>query len=357
VLRGILDEGVASGAAPGGVLLVADAGAVTHRIAFGSTSRVPPGSARRVDPGAVYDLASVTKPTATVASLMKLVAAGTMALDDAVRRWIPELTVEGSASLRLRDLLCHASGLPAHQKYYERVLAGETCGAASPREAILRMVCETPLEYEPRSRSVYSDLGFILLGFAVERAAGDRLDHVARRLVFDPVGMPSARFVDLAQPDRPDAPPTEDCPYRGIVRGEVHDQNTHAAGGILGQAGLFACADDLGRFADAMIRASAGFDRAVLDAFFAPCGVPGSTWRHGWDTPSTTPGESQAGERWSRAGFGHTGFTGTSMWLDPPRGRYAILLTNSIHPVVQKPVTKAFRRRVMDAIVAELEGA
>jgi CubicO group peptidase (beta-lactamase class C family) len=354
VLARILDDAVARTVTPGGVVVIADGGEVVERVAFGTTRSHPAGSGVPVAMDTLYDAASVTKPTATVASLMKLVAAGTVSLDDPVRRWIPELAGDGTDRIRVRDLLCHASGLPAHIKFYERILAGETEPGEHPRDATLRMVAATPLEYEPRSQSVYSDLGFILLGFIVERAAGDRLDRVAQHLVFDPVGMPHTRFVDLDRPERPDAAATEDCPYRGFVVGEVHDQNTHAAGGILGHAGMFTVADDLSRFASAIVDATAGFDRAVIDAFLEPCGVPGSTWRHGWDSPSTTPGESQAGELWSRDGFGHCGFTGTSLWIDPARRRHAVILTNSIHPVVQRPVTKAFRRAMHDAITTML---
>ena len=357
MLRAILDEATTSGAAPGGVLLVGDRGNRRHHIAFGVTRLEPAGSGEPVTPDTLFDVASLTKPTVTTAALVKLVGAGAIDLDDRVRRWIPELTSEGTDDLRLRDLLWHCSGLPAHIKFYERVLAGDLAGARTPREAILRMAATSPLAYAPRTDTLYSDLGFILLGFAIERAAGERLDRVAQRLVFDSLAMTRARFVDLATADRP-APvaATERCPYRGLVVGEVHDQNTHAAGGILGQAGLFCTADDLGRFAQAMIDASGGFTPELLELFAAPSTVPGSTRRLGWDSPSAVPGESHAGDLWPRDSLGHLGFTGCAMWIHRAGGRYVVLLTNSIHPQVQKPVTKALRRRVMDAVARELYG-
>jgi CubicO group peptidase (beta-lactamase class C family) len=194
-----------------------------------------------------------------------------------------------------------------------------------------------------------------LLGFVAERAGGDRLDRLAARLVFEPLEMGASRFVDLALPERPtDVAATERCPYRGVVVGEVHDQNTHAAGGILGQAGLFSTGGDLARFAAAMMTPTGGFSRELVEAFMTPSGVPGSSWMLGWDTPSPTGGESQAGDRWPRTGAGHLGFTGCSLWIDRPRGRAVVLLTNSIHPVVQKPRTKVFRRAVMDAVCDQL---
>jgi len=356
VLERILDQVVARGATPGGVLIAADQGAVTHHIAFGTTSAEPDGSGVPVTAETLYDLASLTKPIATVGSVMKLVDSGALDLEDPVRKWIPELTGEATSEIEVRDLLTHSSGLPAHLKFYERILAGETLDARSPRETLLRMVASTPIEYERNTQSVYSDLGFILLGFVVERATGERLDRVAQRLVFDPVGMAGARFVDLEQTDRPaHAAPTERCPYRGLVVGEVHDQNCHAAGGIMGHAGLFAAADDVARFADAMVKATAGFDASIIEMFGARCDVPDSTRTLGWDTPSSTPGESHAGELFSRASFGHLGFTGTALWIDRAHGRFVALIANSIHPAVQRPVTKAMRRDVMDAVVRELD--
>jgi CubicO group peptidase (beta-lactamase class C family) len=367
VLAQILDEGVRSGVVPGGALLAADAGQVALRIGFGRTQIEPASVGEPTTPDHVFDVASLTKPTATVATLMGLVAAGVVDLDAPVHSWLPELCAPGTHAIVVRHLLSHSSGLPAHLKYYERLLAGERLGAATAREALLRMVGQTPLERPPGAASLYSDLGFILLGFVLERATGERLDALARRLVFAPIGMPRTRFVDLlAEPLEP-APahvvPTEACAYRGLLVGAVHDQNAHAAGGVCGHAGLFSCVDDLSAFAHVMARAAngeavAGFDPDVVRAFFAPTGVPDSTWRLGWDTPDPTPGFSNAGDRWPRDGVGHLGFTGCSLWIDPPRRRWVVLLTNRIHPVVQdKAIMRQFRHRVMDAVVAQLDAS
>ncbi|RMH36366.1 MAG: class A beta-lactamase-related serine hydrolase [Deltaproteobacteria bacterium] len=360
MLAAILADQVARRATPGGVLIAADAGVVTDRIAFGRThweDRPDIGPPRPVTVDTPYDLASLTKPIATVGCLMQLVARGDVDLDAPVRRWLPELAPDGAARARVRDLLCHSSGLPAHLPFYRQLCAGERDGTASARDALVAMAARTPLAYAPGTRAVYSDLGFILLGALVERATNERLDRAARRLVFEPLGMRSARFADLLAGEQiAGAPPTEECPHRGLVCGRVHDQNAYAAGGICGHAGLFAAADDVAAFAAAVLGARPGFDRAVVDAFLARSPVPGSTWRYGWDTPSPEPGASQAGDRWPRtSGFGHTGFTGTAMWLDRVTGRFAVLLTNSIHPRVQQPVTKAMRREVMDAVVARLD--
>lgn len=361
-MQELLDCGRADRVAPGGVLWAMENDETVHHRAFGRLDYTE--TAPATEPGTVFDVASLTKPTATVAVLMKLAESGLIDLDDPIRRWIPEVPANFPDTVRVRHLACHASGFPAHVKFYQRIMAGERSGRATAREATLVLAATTPLAYEPGSRSIYSDLGFIALGFAVERAGGARLDQLARRLVFEPLAMHSARFVDLEAGEVHPEPvaPTEDCGYRGPVRGVVHDQNTHGAGGILGQAGLFCTAADLGSFAGAICRAARGergglFDPDTVAAFVGPPAVPGSTWRLGWDTPSSVPGESHAGDRWSRDGFGHLGFTGTSMWLDPPRGRAAVLLTNAIHPSVEKPFLKRFRRQVMDSLVDQLDPA
>jgi CubicO group peptidase (beta-lactamase class C family) len=358
VLDDILDGAIARGVTPGGILLVADAGAVVARTPFGHTHDGGP----TVTADTVYDVASLTKPVVTGALLMKLVDAGTVALDAPARRWLPELAGD-AAAITVRDLACHASGLPAHVELHERLLAGERLGAASAREAILRMTAATPLSYPTGTRALYSDLGFILLGFVLERAAGERLDALAARLVLDPLAMRRSQFVDLeATPPAPrprPVAPTERCPYRGLVAGEVHDQNTHAAGGILGPAGLFSTADDLARFAAAIVaaaggRATAGFTPDIVRDFFAPTAVPGTTWRTAWDSPAAAPGTSHAGDLWPRDGVGHLGFTGCSMWLDPPRGRFVILLTNAVHRTVERTGLRELRRAVMDGAVRAL---
>jgi CubicO group peptidase (beta-lactamase class C family) len=148
---------------------------------------------------------------------------------------------------------------------------------------------------------------------------------------------------------------------RGVVVGEVHDENCHAGGGISGHAGLFATADELAVFARAVNAAATGtaiggFEPAVVQAFLTRSAAPGTTWRLGWDSPSPLPARSQAGDLWPRSGVGHLGFTGCALWLDPPRGRYAVLLTNRVHLSRDPAGILALRRRVMDAVVRTLDG-
>ncbi len=364
VRRAVLD-GVVSGVTPAASLVYGDAGDV-DRVAAGHTRTHPPGGALAVTSDTIFDVASVTKAAATGGVFARLLAAGTVGLDDPLRRWVPEATATGAEAITLRHLAGHASGYPAHVEFFRRLLADDLAGAATPREAIVRMAGATPLAYAPGSRAIYSDLGFILLGAALERATGERLDALAARLVHAPLGMARTSFVDLtAEPPAPRPHPvaaTEVCPYRGLVEGEVHDDNCHAAGGILGHAGLFSTAPDLARFGRAIISAHRGesglFDPAVIRELTGTHAAPDTTWRLGWDSPARLPAPSHAGDLWPRDGFGHLGFTGCALWLDPPRGRYVVFLTNRVHPSRdqggQKTGILEVRRQVMDAVVRAL---
>jgi CubicO group peptidase (beta-lactamase class C family) len=213
---------------------------------------------------------------------------------------------------------------------------------------------------------VYTDLGFILLATLCERAGGARIDELAGRAVWTPLAMDATCFVDLSATPVTrawTAVATEICPRRGLLVGEVHDDNAHAAGGVCGHAGVFSTAEDLGRFAAAYARSwngervAGGFPPELARAFAAPCPVAGSTRSLGWDRPSPGMGSSQAGDRWPREhALGHGGFTGTSLWLDLPRARWVVLLTNRVHPSRRDERIKQVRPRVHDAIVEALDG-
>ena len=355
---------VAAGVTPGGVLAVSDGGRELLRLPFGRTQSHPGGAGEEVRVDTIYDIASLTKPIATSGVLMKLLESGVLSLETPARSLVPELIVEGGEGITIAHLVGHSAGFPDHVKYYERLWAGERAGAGSARDALVRMAGATPLCDPPGTVTRYSDVGYILLGAALERAAGERLDRAAARLVLDPLAMRSTFFVDLEAPRaRPPGviAPTEICPVRGLVAGAVHDENASAAGGICGHAGLFSTAGDVARFADAMIAATRGeprhFDAAIARRLTATESTPGSTWRLGWDTPARTMGVSHAGDRWPRDGFGHLAFTGCSMWLDPPRRRHVVLLTNRVHPTRHGAGIRELRRAIMDGVVDALESA
>jgi CubicO group peptidase (beta-lactamase class C family) len=375
IRRSVADQ---DGVTPGGVLAFGEGGRILATIPFGFSHFGPAGEVFEVGADTVYDLASLTKPMATAATLMKL----DIDLDAPVGPLVPELRSgpgNDAGGVTFAQLLGHASGLPAHLEFFHRLRAGQEqqrrAGAPSRREALLRMAASTPLAYAPGQSAVYSDLGYIVLGFAIERITGMRLDQAVTALVTEPLGMRHTFFVDLDAPGRAPVPagqpvrtggglvrvaPTEVCPYRGLVHAEVHDDNAHAGGGIFGHAGLFGPAGDVARFAAAMVQAAAGqpvagFAPDTVRRFFATRATPDTTWRLGWDTPSTTPGVSHAGDAWPRTGVGHLGFTGTCMWLDPERGRFAVLLTNRVHPSRAHTGIREFRRAVLDAVVRYLD--
>ena len=349
----ILEEAARDGVFPGGVAVVGDGGQIVWEHTVGRVAREPePGPP--VTPRTIYDLASLTKVAATTAVAMRLVEAGRLDLDTPAAAFLPAL-LPPKDTILVRHLLSHSAGLPAWRPYFPRGRMG--------RDEMVALAAAEALESEPGRRSVYSDLGFMLLGRIVELAGGGRLDHLAASAVFEPLGMTTTRFVDLTGPRHPfpaEVAPTEICPRRGLLRGEVHDDNCHAAGGILGHAGLFANAGDLARLCLALAaafqggRTPGGFRPDVVQAFFASSGVPGSTWRFGWDSPA--PRGSSLGELWPRTCVGHLGFTGCSMWLDPDRARFAVLLTNRVHPSRVDERIKEVRPRFHDAVWRALEG-
>jgi CubicO group peptidase (beta-lactamase class C family) len=347
---------VEAGAAPGFVVGVAQAGQTLFREAFGSRQIVPRLLPAQAD--TVYDVASLTKAVVTSVLCMQEVAAGRLRLDAPAVEGLPELAGSEAgrpglpggarAAITWRHLLAHASGLPAHRPFWRR--AAE---APSGRLAVAWLAAREPLLHPPGVRAVYSDLGFILLGWWLERSTGQRLDELFAGRIAAPLGLASARFVSLADPDaraellaRRSVAATQVCTERRrLMLGEVDDLNAAAMEGIAGHAGLFSDADDLLAIARALTAAWRGeaaglVPRDVVREFWTPSGVPASTWRLGWDGPAATG--SQAGDRLSRGAVGHLGFTGCSVWIDPERELAIVLLANRVHPSV--PADDRFRR-------------
>ncbi|HSZ80903.1 MAG TPA: serine hydrolase domain-containing protein [Polyangia bacterium] len=357
-VRRLCQEAVENDVAPGFVLLVASGGRVQFHEAFGWRQRAP----RQLPafPDTVYDVASLTKAVVTSVLVMKQVEHGALELDEPVAMRLPEFEGPGRGDVTLRQLLSHSSGLPAHRPYWRQVAA-----AASERWAITLAAAREPLEYSPGTLSVYSDLGFILLGALLERASELRLDTLAARELFGPLGLASATFVNLSDVDararllaERSVAATQQSPERGhVVLGEVDDANAYAMGGVAGHAGLFSDAADLSTIAAALVDCWKGSGTLVapeiVREFWAPAGVPGSTWRLGWDGPAAQG--SQAGARLPRAAVGHLGFTGCSLWIDPERETWIVLLANRVHPSVPtSDQFRSFRPRVHDAALEAL---
>jgi CubicO group peptidase (beta-lactamase class C family) len=351
-----LDSVVASGAAPGAVLAITRDG---ERFVYGSGQ---PGADEPGSPGAatIYDLASLTKVVGLATGAMLAVDEGRLDLDGPVQQYVPAFAGAGKERVTVRGLLAHASGLPGWRPLFRE--------AGSRAEAFV-LADTTPLGSAPGTAEVYSDLGAIILTQVLEAIYRQRLDSLLQRRVFGPLGMSSTGYLPGAdQRDR--IAPTEMDPWRGrVLRGEVQDENAAIMDGVSGHAGLFGSAEDLLIFAEWMLRMWARTECGPEPGSPAqPCGptihqsvireftrrqdlIPGSSRALGWDTPS--PGGS-AGSRLSPRSFGHTGFTGTSLWIDPERRLAIILLSNRVNPTRDNPRWAPLRGKIADLVMTTL---
>ncbi len=340
----LVDGALAAGLGSGAAVSVGDGGREVFRYVRGHT-RTLPTLGEPITDTTPWDLASLTKVMATVACAMVLVAEDRLDLAAPVRRWLPDAATPAS----VRELLGHAAGCAAHVEFF-RWLRGAR--PTDPRAALVDRAARVPVAVG--AAPVYSDLGFIQMGAIVERAAGMPLEQAFAAYVAGPLGL-AARF---ALEPVAGAVATE-LDERGVVTGLVHDENCYFGGRVCGHAGLFASIADVATFAAAMVAPRDRFRPEVVERFFRDAPTPGDTWRLGWDTPTPiTPSTSQAGDRWPRVGaVGHTGFTGTSIWLDVPHRRWSIVLTNRVHPTRfgdGAARIKAFRRAIGDAVVDAL---
>jgi CubicO group peptidase (beta-lactamase class C family) len=305
-------------------------------------------SSTAVSTASIFDLASVTKVAATTAMAMILYERGVLDLETPVTAIVPEFASgdarRGDVTLRL--LLAHNSGLPAYEKLFLH---------ASTREELMRAAFATELTASPGERAEYSDIGFIILGIALERLADETLDTFCQREVFGPLAMANTTF-NPAPALRESIPPTaDDQSFRHrVIQGAVQDENASVLGGVAGHAGLFSTAEDLARFAHAILSGGYPILRpATLAPFTRRESSPAGTSRAlGWDTPSAP---SQSGQYLSARAFGHLGYTGTSLWIDPARQLSITLLTNRTWPDCQNQAIKQVRPAFHDAVVEALE--
>ncbi len=335
----VLDEAVRRRVFPGATAEVGDTSGPAWQYATGRLAYDGPSPPATLD--TLYDLASLTKVVCTTTLVMRLVEEpGELALETPLSALSGEWRGDDRKSVTVRDVLAHASGLPAWLPLYER---------HTGRPAFERAIGRTPLAYAPRSASVYSDLGFMLLGFVLEDLAGEGLAGQFRRLDAADLAF-GASPADLWR-----TAPTQRDDWRGrLLRGEVDDRNASALGGVAGHAGLFGTSPGVGAFARRVLRALAGDAGALgvsprtVRAFTSRAGIPGSSRALGWDTMLPT---SSCGTRLSPRAFGHTGFTGTSLWIDPDRGLYGVLLANRVHPAAGDPADiLAVRQAFHDAL-------
>jgi CubicO group peptidase (beta-lactamase class C family) len=304
-----------------------------------------------VTPATLFDLASVSKVVATTTMAMLVHERGLLDLDASVAAIVPEFVFDAENDLRRHDvtvrmLLAHSSGLPAYERLFLKYCS---------RDEFLHAAFTTPLAANPGSRAEYSDIGFIILGIALERLADESLDRFCQREIFASLGMASTTFNPPTDICAQIPPTVDDQTFRGrIIQGEVQDENASILGGVAGHTGVFSTAADLARFAHTMLNAGRPILRPETIAIFTRReSTPSGTSRAlGWDTPSAP---SQSGKYFSEQSYGHLGYTGTSLWIDPVRQISVTLLTNRTWPDCCNHAIKQVRPRFHDAIIEALE--
>jgi len=356
-LDAIVEKAIAADELPGAVLLVSHKGEIIHRKAYGNRALLPAHEAMTVD--TIFDMASLTKIVATTSSVMLLVEQGKVRLNDPVARYIPEFAANGKAQVTVRHLLTHTGGLrpipPVKEPY-------------SGAEAVLKSIYEDTLIAPPGARFIYSDGGFIILAELVRRVSGQPVNEFALENIYKPLGMKHTRFLPPAE-WKPRIAPTEeiDLPESAkagsgkgrVLRGEVHDPRARGMGGVAGHAGLFSTADDLAIFCRMILArglAPGGkriYAAATVQKMTSPQTPPWSPTLRGlgWDIDSVY--SAPRGEDFPLGSFGHTGFTGTAMWIDSQSQSIYILLANSVHPY-GRPAISSLRSRVATAIAASV---
>jgi serine-type D-Ala-D-Ala carboxypeptidase len=346
----ILREAIAARAFPAASLSVTCRGRLVALKALGSFTfeREVHGDTA---PATLFDLASLTKVVATTPMAMLLYERGLLDLEAPVAAIVPEFVGNAGKDPRrqevtLRMLLAHSSGLPAYEKLFLK---------ARTRNQLLHAGFTPPLAADPGARVEYSDIGFIVLGVALERLADEALDRFCQREIFAPLGMANTTF-NPPMKIRPAIPPTaNDKTFRGrVIQGEVQDENAFVLGGVAAHAGLFSTAEDVAKFAHTMLNRGQPILRPeTISRFTRRESAPTGTSRAlGWDTLSTP---SQSGKYFSPQSYGHLGYTGTSLWIDPLRQISITLLTNRTWPDCSNHAIKQVRPRFHDAVMEGLQ--
>lgn len=353
----VLDLAVADGAFPGCVATIGNADGPLWTKAFGHLAA---DKQQAATPETIYDLASLTKILGTTSVVACLIRDGKLKLDDPLGKFVPEFVATAPEDkqakrrhVTIMHLLTHSSGLPAGRPLYK---------SASTYKDVIAEAAKVPLDASPGEKAVYSDLGYMLLGETAARAGGKPLAELERSLVFEPLAMRDTLrrpgetlHARIASTERvAGTNPEENLFHRGVV----HDENARGGEGLTGHAGLFSTAADVGRYGQEWLRALEGkssvFPRELAEKFTTRQNVPaGSSRALGWDTPS---GQSSSGSKMPKA-FGHTGFTGTSIWIDPERGIYVVLLSNRVHPTRANQKIAAVRRALADAAAVAIDAA
>jgi CubicO group peptidase (beta-lactamase class C family) len=351
----VIEKAIAEKAFPGATLAVGYKDKVALH-AFGKLSYDK--KSPLVNLQTMYDVASLTKVIVTTTLVEKLVEGdfkSPLNLDAPIERYLPEWTagrdpqgLEWRHKVTVRHLMTHTSGLPPFKEYWR---------TSKGKEDTLRMIFAEPLEYEPGTKMIYSDLGIILMAEIIERLTGCKLDDLAREYIFEPLLMKNTMYKPPKKLWQAIAPTEVDTGWRKrLVQGEVHDENAYAIGGVSGHAGVFSTAPDLAAFCQMLLnggvyRHERILRRATIAQFIVPQPLSGNTRTLGWVVP--TEGSS-SGHYFSAHSFGHTGFTGTSIWIDPDRQLFVVLLTNRVNPTRENHKIAEVRPAVHDAVMQAL---
>ena len=344
----ILEEAAANKTFPGASVAITYEGKLVALKSVGRFTYEESSPTVTVD--SVFDLASVTKVVATTSMAMILYERGLLDLEAPLAGVLPEFAGEDERrrEITFHMLLAHSSGLPAYERLFQR---------ASTTDELFREALSVPLKHAPGTHAEYSDIGFILLGKALERLAEEPLDRSCQRELFGPLGVLHTAFNPPAA-WKPRIPPTaDDKTFRKrIIQGEVQDENASVLGGVAGHAGLFSTAADIATFAHVLLSGGSPIIRRESLARFTrrESSPVGTSRALGWDTPSRP---SQSGQHFSSSSFGHLGYTGTSLWIDPERQLSVTLLTNRTWPDCANHAIKAVRPLFHDAVVVALGAA
>lgn len=342
VLDGIILNAIHDGEVPGAVLLVWHNGLVIYRKAFGYRSLEPRRELMTAD--TIFDLASLTKVVATTTAVMQLVAQGKIRVNDPIAKYIREFAQNGKEDITIRELLTHHSGLPP-----DLDLSQPWQG----RDVAYRMADAEQTISPPGSTFLYSDVNFIILGALVEKISGEPLEEYSEKNIFRPLHMTHTRFLPPVS-WRAKIAPTQFDEHGQMLRGVVHDPTARRMGGVAGQAGLFSTADDLSKFALALLQGSAVLSPLMVEKMTTPQQPPTSQVLRGFGWDIDSPFSSNRGSLLPVGSFGHTGFTGTSLWIDPTTHTFIILLTNAVHPR-GKGNAIALRAKVATAVASAMQ--
>jgi CubicO group peptidase (beta-lactamase class C family) len=362
-------EAIEKGTIPGATLIVRVGADIAYEGAFGFRSVTPERSPMRFE--TVFDLSSLTKPLATTVAVMMLTRDAKIRLDDRLTRFSHNFGVHGKGHVTFRHLLAHSSGLAAWRPFYQQISEIERSGKVNfmasrgAKEFVYEEIHREKPEAPIGTKTIYSDLNFILLGEAIEQVSGVSLNRFCRDKIFRPLELRNTDFIDISlvrtrrlEPVPEMFAPTAVCPVRKrLLIGEVDDENAYAMGGVAGHAGLFAPVSEVDRIAAELLASYAGrsdfVPQKIIQQFWARySAVTGSTWALGWDSPSAE--YSSSGHRFSAAAVGHLGFTGTSIWIEPARGIAISMLTNRVHPRRDNQGIRDFRPKIHDLIMEAL---